>query len=281
MGFTPQLISSPHTDRDAVWYLFRNRDLLVSCEAGHPSIPKPTAVDGLIHRVRSRTVLGTADGIICCAGDVPDTCALPEGMVFHDFRRLFPVLPDAAARAAGYGYQLISWKRSHRFCGCCGKGLKDSPMERSRFCPDCGEVSYPSVSPAVIMAVTRGDTLLLARANRFPDAFFSVLAGYVEPGETLEACVEREVKEEVGIDVTNIQYAGSQSWPFSGSLMVAFKADYAGGELAVDGDEIAEAGWYRHDALPRIPEPISIARRLIDDFVARRTDPSHHPCIPL
>jgi NAD+ diphosphatase len=120
------------------------------------------------------------------------------------------------------------------------------------------------MSPAIIVAVSRGEQILLARASRFPEGLYSVIAGFVEPGESLEECLEREVREETGIEVDNIRYFGSQAWPFPNSLMVGFTADYAAGEIVIDRDEIVEAGWFSAKSLPTIPEKLSIARRLID-----------------
>jgi NAD+ diphosphatase len=128
---------------------------------------------------------------------------------------------------------------------------------------------FPRISPAVIVLVERGDKVLLARANRFPGKFYSVLAGFVEPGETLEETVAREIKEEVGIEVKDIRYFGSQPWPFADSLMIAFTATYAGGELRIDEEEIVDAGWYEPDNFPDIPGKISISRQLIDWYVTK------------
>lgn len=134
-------------------------------------------------------------------------------------------------------------------------------------CPACGLLAYPRIAPAVIVLVRRGDEALLARNARFPLPFFSTLAGFAEIGETLEETVAREIREEVGIEVRNPRYFGSQPWPFPHSLMVGFMADWASGELRLDEREIAEARWCRADALPLIPPPVSIARRMIDAWV--------------
>jgi NAD+ diphosphatase len=123
------------------------------------------------------------------------------------------------------------------------------------------------MSPAIIVAVVRGRTILLGHAARFPGAMYSVLAGFVEPGESLEDCVRREVKEETGVKVKDIRYFGSQPWPFPNSLMVGFTAEYAGGEITMDEKEIVDARWFTADSLPTIPDKISIARKLIDWFV--------------
>jgi NAD+ diphosphatase len=195
-------------------------------------------------------------------------------MAFQGLRQLFFSLGEPLFYVIGRAIQIVDWDRNHQFCGRCSTLTEIVPGERARKCPQCGLSSYPRLSPAMIVRVERngenGQEILLARANRFPPGFYSVLAGFVEPGETLEQCVEREVKEEVGIEVKNIRYFGSQSWPFPNSLMIAFTAEYASGNLTLDPSEILDAGWYSPDSLPQIPPSISIARRLIDDFVDRQ-----------
>jgi NAD+ diphosphatase len=140
------------------------------------------------------------------------------------------------------------------------------PEERAKQCTACSSRVYPRISPAVIVAITREDKLLLARASRFKTGMHSVIAGFVEPGETLEECVRREVSEEVGLEIKNIRYFSSQPWPFPDSLMIAFTAEYSSGEITVDNSEIVEANWYKADELPEIPGKASVARKLIDWF---------------
>jgi NAD+ diphosphatase len=131
-------------------------------------------------------------------------------------------------------------------------------------CPACRLTAYPRISPAVMVLVERGNDLLLARSPHFKPGVFSALAGFVEPGETLEQCAVREVREEVGIEITNLRYFKSQPWPFPNSLMIAYFADYAGGTITPDPSEIEAADWFSRDALPLLPDPVSIARQLIE-----------------
>ena len=170
---------------------------------------------------------------------------------------------------AGRAFQVVQWDRTHRFCGRCGRATVHHERDRARQCPGCGLVSYPRVSPAVIVLVSRGDRFLLARNASFPGKRYSIIAGFVEAGETLETAVIREIREEVGIEVRNVAYFGSQPWPFPHSLMVGFTAEHASGEIAIDGEEIVDAGWYSPDPeqLPELPNRISISRRLIDSFL--------------
>ncbi len=183
-------------------------------------------------------------------------------------RALLMQLDEEAGALAGRAAQILHWDETHRFCGRCGASTARSATERSRVCPSCGLTAYPRVSPAVIVLVRRGERALLARAGNFPRPFFSTLAGFVEAGETLEETVQREIREEVGVEVENVRYFGSQPWPFPHSLMIGFTAEHAGGEIRVDGVEIAEAAFFAPDALPALPPRISIARRLIDGWLA-------------
>jgi NAD+ diphosphatase len=209
------------------------------------------------------------------AAEVADDTAPPAGMNFYGLRQLYGRLPDEQFSLAGRAVQIVDWDRTHQYCGRCATPMALQDHERAKKCPACGLTVYPRLSPAIIVAVVRrfeeGPRLLLARSHRHPSGMFSVLAGFVEPGETLETTVRREVKEEVGLDVTNIRYFGSQPWPFPNSLMLAFTADYAGGDIRLEEEEIAEAGWYTPANLPLIPPPISIARRLIDWYITLAT----------
>jgi NAD+ diphosphatase len=159
----------------------------------------------------------------------------------------------------------------HRFCGGCGHPTELLPNERARRCPSCETPFYPRIAPAVIVLVQREREILLARNATFPRPWYSAVAGFVEAGESLEEAVGREVLEEVGVELSEIQYFGSQPWPFGRSLMVGFNARYAGGEIRVDGTEIADARWFPADALPQLPPRISIARQLIDNWLERQS----------
>lgn len=214
--------------------------------------------------------LGTLDGAPCfaralAADEPPPADTEPVGL-----RQLFGALPDDDFGLAGRALGLTAWDRDHRHCGRCGAPTVRAADERLRRCTACGHGAYPRLSPAVIMAVERDGEILLARNARSTHGFHSVLAGFVEVGESLEEAVAREVAEEAGLAITDLRYFGSQPWPLTGSLMIGFTARWAGGEIVEDRAEIAEAGWFRPDALPPLPGRLSIARALIDDFVRRR-----------
>jgi NAD+ diphosphatase len=209
---------------------------------------------------------GLMDGRACFLAEF-DQSVIPEGFALKGIGELFVLLVSDWILVAGCAAQLFRWDKSHRYCGQCGRPMEDKSDERAKQCLSCNRVYYPRLSPAIIVAVSREDKLLLARSGRFPVNFYSVLAGFVEPGETLEECIVREVYEEVGIWVNNIRYFGSQPWPFPDSLMLGFTAEYESGEIQIDGSEIIDANWFSIDDFPDIPPEISIARRLIDRHV--------------
>ncbi len=200
--------------------------------------------------------------------EVPDGAEAPEGSAFVDLRAIFAAVDEEFFAVAGKAKQVVSWHATHHFCGRCGGETEPARGEMAMRCARCGMMHYPRVSPAVIVRVRRGDEILLARSPGFPKGLRSVLAGFVEPGESIEETIHREVREEVGIEVENLRYFGSQPWPFPNSLMIGFTADYAGGELAPQPGEIEDAGWYRAGDLPQLPPKVSIARRMIEDFVS-------------
>ena len=191
-------------------------------------------------------------------------------MTFYGLQELWALLDEDLLAVVGHANQIIHWDRTNQFCSRCGGHLEPETERRVKVCPRCGTANFPRISPAIIVAVIRANKLLLARAHRHPPGLYSVIAGFIEPGETLEDCVRREVKEETGVDVKEIRYFGSQPCPFPNSLMIAFTAKYAGGEIAIEKDEIEDAGWFKADNLPPIPPKISIAQQLIDRFVAEQ-----------
>jgi NAD+ diphosphatase len=173
------------------------------------------------------------------------------------------LMESAPAELLSTGFQVLQWWHDHQYCGRCGSLTESHPQERALWCGSCSIPWYPRLAPCVIVVIRRDDRLLLARSSRIKRHFFSLIAGFVEPGENIEAAVAREVKEETGLDVTGIRYQHSQPWPFPHQLMLGFFADYAGGELVLQEDELAEADWYRPGDLPPVPPLTTIAGRLI------------------
>ena len=265
-SFVPGVENKKSAPGASHWFLFKENSLLVAREDSLVVVPYLDDVVALGLRADRTHFLGLVEGHPCLAAEVPAGTEAPEGWSFEGLRSLFGAIADGFFGVAARAYEVVEWDRTHRFCGRCGAATRHVDGERARECPACGHLSYPRISPAAIVAVVRDDRILLARAKRFPPGFYSVLAGFVEPGETLEECAKREVLEETGIEVKNLRYFASQPWPFPNSLMVAFTAQYAGGEIAIDESEVVDAGWYAADALPNIPDKITVARRLIDWF---------------
>ncbi|MGZ3450245.1 MAG: NAD(+) diphosphatase [Polyangiales bacterium] len=189
----------------------------------------------------------------------------------RSLRSLYGTLDEVTFAVAGRAAHVIDWATTHRFCGRCGTPTVRDPNERAMRCPSCELVVYPRIAPAVIVLVRTGEQALLARGARFPLPFYSTLAGFSEVGESLEETLVREVREEVGVEIENVRYFGSQPWPYPHSLMIGFFADYAGGEIRPDGSEVIDARWFSADALPLVPPPLSIARQLIDTWVREVT----------
>ncbi len=241
-------------------FAFRGAELLVEDNGNGASVPCPLSPDG--------RYLGRLGELDCYTVELEPETAAPPGSAFRGLRSLYSVLEDDLYAVAGRAFQIVEWDRTHRFCGRCGTPTVDADGERAKRCPSCGQLAFPRLSPAVIVAVHRGRELLLARGRSFGGPFYSVLAGFVDPGESLEEAVEREVREEVGIKLRNVRYFGSQPWPYPHSLMVGFTAEHAGGEIAIDEAELVDAGWFAPESLPVLPGKLSIARRLIDAFLA-------------
>jgi NAD+ diphosphatase len=268
MRFVPA-IDPPHVPcPGAYWCLFHGDRLLVALAGDVPSIPRISAPSDLgLTAVRTQ-YLGTLDSVPCFSGEVVEA-ADPPGTEWRPLRPLLGAFDDETFALAGRAFQVMDWARTSRYCGRCGTATVPVPGERATACESCGIHFFPRISPAVIVAIVRDDRLLLATAKRFPNAFHSVLAGFVEPGETLEGCIAREVREEVGIEVTDIRYFGSQPWPFPGQLMIGFTARHAGGEIVPEEKEIVSAGWFTREeaATMNLPRPQSISRQLIGWFL--------------
>lgn len=247
--------------RESVWILRCEHRVLMLGEGVLPMFPRFSTLETA--QFPAALHLGQHEGADWHAADVDAFPALP-GALAVSLREVFMLAGDTAFAQAGRAAQLLDWQRQHRFCGQCGTPTARKPDEFAMHCPTCGLTVYPRISPAIMVLVRDGAKLLLARSPRFKPGVYSALAGFVEPGETLEQCAVREVREEVGIEIANLRYFSSQPWPFPNSLMIAFFADYAGGELVPEPGEIEAVEWFTPDSLPMLPDPVSISRRLIE-----------------
>ncbi len=196
---------------------------------------------------------------------------MPEKYVLLERRAIWPTFEEREFFRAGKAFHLMDWQRANRYCGVCGTQTSYDPYEGAMRCPGCDEVYYPVISPAIIVAVEKNGKLLMGHGVNFPPGRFSVLAGFVEPGESLEECVRREVFEETKISVKNIRYFGSQPWPFPRSLMLGFTAEWESGEIEVDGREVTEASWFAPDGIPEVFRGLSISWKLIENFLKKHS----------
>lgn len=259
---------APDARETGLWFVVRGVEVLVS-EAGETGLLPPLELVLSLPVAAEPHYLGLLNGVDCFCVEVEKESSVPLGFRYAGLRDLFAALDDGRHGMAGRAVQIVEWDRNHQFCGRCGTETVRAHGERAKKCPKCGMMNFPRLSPAVITLVEHEGKALLARNAAFNTGMFSILAGFVEPGEGLEEAVRREIMEEVSVEVTDIRYFGSQPWPFPNSLMIGFNARYAGGEIKLDPTEIAEAGWFAPGEFPMIPNRISISRMLIDDFVAR------------
>ena len=255
---------------DQLWIVVRDAEVLIAETEGVLSLPPAVLARPWVESADGHIRLGRFAEREYYAVAANAAGEPASGLRFASARSLFGILDEVTLNFVGKALALTEFEATHRFCGRCATLTEASALERARHCPRCGATFYPRIPPAVITLIEREDRILLARSARFKNGVFSAVAGFVETGESLEEAVAREVKEEVGVEIDQLRYFGSQPWPFGRSLMIAFFARYRAGEIAVDGEEIVEAAWFELNRLPPLPPSISIARKLIDSFVARQ-----------
>jgi len=266
------LVNPPEgSSRDDAWFFIRMREGFVCIS--EQGVPRPVTGDELRWmdiEVSFEHYLGQHRGrpiyVMQASGSVP------EGYAVAGLRDWLGRVEQSIFYLAGRAHQIIDWHNEHQYCGRCGTAMEDHPADRAKRCPSCSLVNYPKLAPSIIVLITRGEEMLLARNANWPSNMFSTLAGFVEPGESIEQTVHREVLEEVGLKVGNLKYFGSQSWPFPNSLMLGFHAEYHSGEIVCQDDEIAEAHWFDVNNLPNVPPGSAISRWLIDAFIDQVKD---------
>ena len=253
-----------------LWFIFHEKNLLLlSDQQGEVALPRgeqrpfpaPQGKDEPIH------ALGNYQGTPCYAYTLK---TLPPEVEQHyspvDLRSSYTILGEPLYTLAGKGAELIHWDFQTRFCPACGASTRPK-LPISKECSQCGNELFPNIAVAIIVLVRKGDKALLVRAHTFRGTHFGLVAGFLEPGETLEQCVLREVHEETGITVKNIRYFASQPWPYPCGLMVGFTADYVEGDLTLQEEELSAGAFFSREELPDLPAKLSIARRIIDSWV--------------
>ncbi len=259
----------------ALWLPFLNGELLARSEGGPARLHRGDRESVAMLGLSDPIYLGTLGGVPCLAAEADPDADVPAGWAATSLRALFGQVSEAEYTLAGYASQMLYWRRTSGFCPVCGRRAEDREGDWGRFCPHCGHVAYPHISPATLILIHDGPHLLLAQKPGWGTRY-SILAGFVEPNESLEDCVRRETREEAGLEITDLAYAGSQPWPYPHQLMVGFTARYAGGEIVIDEAELERAAWFDVGSLPDLPPPLSLSRQMIDAWVAGQKAPLLH-----
>ncbi|WP_454782643.1 NAD(+) diphosphatase [Legionella sp. WA2022007384] len=266
--FTSQIHPPTSFVEPAFWFIFHGEDILLQ----NHSIPKFFSLSALNLLIERQIYLGTYGSTPCFAVQIHEQPKiLSKDTTFQHIRQAHELLGDEDLfLLVSKAKQLLHWDKSTQFCGYCGHQTQYSTKERAKVCSECNSLIFPQIAPAMLALIWRGDELLLARSPHFMPGIYSLLAGFVEPGETLEHTVIREVKEEVGLTIKNLDYFSSQPWPFQSNLMLGFIAEYDSGEIQIDAAEIEDAQWFSIKKLPQLPKPISLSRQMIDKYLAMR-----------
>ncbi|MBN2111151.1 MAG: NAD(+) diphosphatase [Methanosarcinaceae archaeon] len=254
-----------HSDH---YFIFRDRKLLLLLDSGIAALPSGEDLISLGIDIQSKQYLGECGFSSCFAAETSPAFTEIHDLVFEDIRKLPAFLEETLASLAGRAIHLLEWDKNTRYCGRCGSETFRKSDERAKQCPECGLLFFPKISPAVIVMVEKDNRILMARSTHFPPGRYGLIAGFVEPGESVEEAVTREVMEEVGIRIKDLSYFGSQPWPYPDSLMIAFTAKYLEGELRFNDGEIEDAAWFGRDEIPHIPGSTSISGELIQSFIS-------------
>lgn len=250
---------------EAFCFIYHNNQILIQNNGDRIQMPTKSMVEKLGISLKDIYYLGELEGRVCVCSKVEEACENMENLIWVGLRDRIWEVDQQLYLIAIKGMQLISWDENTKYCGRCGKLYSKKDDERAKVCMHCGRIEYPRISPAIIVGIKRGEDVLLAHNANFKEGMYSIIAGFVEQGETLEQAVKREVYEEVGIHVKNIKYVSSKPWSAGDSLMLGFIAEYESGEIKVDGKEIIDANWYNKNHLPPVlPLPITTAREIIN-----------------
>lgn len=267
--FIPQIHPPTSFVEPAFWFIFHGENILLQ----NHTIPHLFDINALDLSIERQIYLGTYGKTPCFAvqiGQQPP--ALPEYMAFQHIRQAHELISDEDLfLLVSKAKQLLHWDSSTQYCGYCGHKTKYSDKERAKVCSNCNSLIFPQIAPVMLALIWRDDEILLARSPHFMPGIYSILAGFVEPGEMLEHTVVREVQEEVGLTIKNLHYFSSQPWPFQSNLMLGFVAEYESGEIQIDTTEIEDAQWFSIKKLPQLPKPISLSRQMIDKYLAMRS----------
>lgn len=252
-----------------IWLTFRGNELVLRDEGRGLGLIQGGAelIEGLAPS--EPLYIGTLNDVPCVTCEVSAQAALPEGWSALGLRSLWGNVDEMTYDLAGYATQLLYWRHTSSFCPVCGHQTEAMAGDWGRRCTNCGHTAYPHVTPAILALVHDGDRVLLTHKEGWGNRY-SIIAGFVEPGETLEACVHREVYEEVGVELSEVTYRGNQAWPFPHQVMIGFTGSYASGDIVIEEKELDDARWFHVDELPELPSGMSLSRQLLDAWIASR-----------
>ena len=265
--FTPENINT--SSEASVSIILRNQEFLTS-KASEFLIYEEDDLKWSEMEFEDRQFIGYLNNRPCFLVELANESLLSEDTALTPLRNLLGRIPDSLFTICSRSIQLSDWKKNNQFCGVCGSKMTNHETERAMFCECNNLMIYPRISPCVIVLVTKGEDLLLAHNKNFPGTFYSTLAGFIEAGESAESAIHREIYEEVKVTVKNIEYFGSQSWPFPSQLMLGYHAEYSDGDIKPDGVEIDKADWFNYKHLPQVPTGnISISGQLIESYIRK------------
>ena len=265
--FTPENINT--SSEASVSIILRNQEFLTS-KASEFLIYEEDDLKWSEMEFEDRQFIGYLNNRPCFLVELANESLLSEDTALTPLRNLLGRIPDSLFTICSRSIQLSDWKKNNQFCGVCGSKMSNHETERAMFCECNNLMIYPRISPCVIVLVTKGEDLLLAHNKNFPGTFYSTLAGFIEAGESAESAIHREIYEEVKVTVKNIEYFGSQSWPFPSQLMLGYHAEYSDGDIKPDGVEIDKADWFNYKQLPQVPTGnISISGQLIESYIRK------------
>lgn len=247
----------------SLWFVFYKDQLLIEKKNETYHLPLGNLPPFPLSEINTLHTIDKLEGIFCKTFLIENPGLNNKNYIWADLRNAYNYLPEHLYKLAGKAYEILHWDKHSQFCPACGtKTQQTTPI--SKQCPVCKQEFYPVISTAILALVRKENSILLVHAHNFKGTFYSLIAGFLETGETLEECVKREIKEETGLNVKNITYFGNQAWPYPSGLMVGFVADYESGTLTLQADELSSGDFYTRDNLPELPRKLSLARQMID-----------------